>query len=143
MSRGQADWFSWLRGVLPTMVMGQGADLFALPVDLIRGAAAFFECAVGRDRLIARHDDFWISAFLKLRHNVSSLRLRGPADEPVQDKRALRNATRRNVELRRAMVRGVRMGLVASTDAVRVAAACVKHYDYMRDVCAWAEGQRQ
>ena len=54
----------------PTLVLGQGADLLAMPLGAARGAPAFFRCAVASNFLISRHDDFWISAFLSLRHDL-------------------------------------------------------------------------
>ena len=83
-SRSELAGLHWLpAGTPPDLVLGQGADLFAFPLGRLLEARRFFTCAVGLDRRISRHDDFWISAYLKLVHNMSIVRVPGMRDHSV------------------------------------------------------------
>jgi hypothetical protein len=73
-----------LAGRPPDVVLGQGADLFALPLRLLGDALAFFRCASGIDARIAQHDDFWISSFLQLSHNASVTKVSLPGEEETE-----------------------------------------------------------
>ena len=67
-------------GLPPTLIVGQGADLFALPLQRLRSAVTFYRCAIAADARLSRHDDYWVSAFLQLVANTSVLRAPSPAE---------------------------------------------------------------
>ena len=110
----------------PTLTLGMGADTFAIPLRLLGWAPQFFSCAVGYDRLIALHDDFWISAFLRLQHNLTVERAYPPAGE---------NSTRVDFKRRRSKAKRTRDGQLALSSAnetVAVRAACAEHFEDLR-----------
>ena len=47
-----------------------------MPAGRMGGALEFFRCAVGLSSLLARHDDYWISAYLRLQHNLTVTKVR-------------------------------------------------------------------
>lgn len=69
---------------LPGLMVGQGVDLFALPLRALDGVESFFETACRYEPRFFYHDDVWISMFLHDSARVAIRRTRftnGTADD--------------------------------------------------------------
>ena len=110
----------------PALTLGYGADSFAIPLSSLGFAPHFFSCAVRYDRLISMHDDFWISAFLRLQHNLTVARAYPPAVE---------NETRVDFKRRRGKAKRTidgQLALSSADETVAVRAACAEHFEDLR-----------
>ena len=129
---GSRDSLSWRSVRLPlttppALTIGYGSDLFAIPLSLLGDVRGFFECVISYHELLAHHDDYWISAYLQMRHNVSVNLANVPESE--RDPRVY--IKRRRTPAMK--VRDMRLSLRDSKDLRAIHAACAEHFYQLRD----------
>ena len=47
--------------------VGQGSDMFGIPLAALHGIGAWADCIMGQEPLFFYHDDVWISMWLRIR----------------------------------------------------------------------------
>ena len=115
------------------LVIGYGSAMFAIPLSLASGARRFFHCATRLSKLLARHDDFWISSYLKFEHGTSVSRVRFHLQGPNQSSRDLAAAKPTLLHTKHSPGRLLPNGvdptaLRDSVDLKAVQAACARHF---------------
>ena len=146
-SRDEVSRLSWLSSqTAPDLVLGQGADLFAIPLRQLQEVRSFFDCAVALETRISRHDDFWISAYLKLVHNMEIGQVPAP-HAPDGRFVAVGTSYVKNITWgaggrinrrarRKERLHDEKIALHLSSDWPDVLAACAAHWDELLDRCA-------